>query len=248
MNYDGNKTDFPRELSALEKDWISSALPDNKPGYKKYKEKLFSLFVIGKSGIEDNSIILGKKDSIPEGDLVFPVFASGNIVYKTGYVYVTVSSEEEGLIEIDFDVNVGGLNDLSEIKRWSYSDWLPGRPTPEDNSMVREIDIIKKELILAAAPSHKRIWIYEDGSGINHLIPVTNFYNELMRTLKIKDPEIALDSNKFFTDLDKYRDEDLAVAFLTYNKRWKKVDIDYSVFKEKSKKDEKSFFGFIKRR
>ncbi|HEX2982307.1 MAG TPA: hypothetical protein VHO28_02060, partial [Ignavibacteriales bacterium] len=119
MNYDGNNTDFPRELSSLEKDWISSALPDKKPGYKKYKEKLFSLFVIGKSGIEDYSVILGKRDSLPEKDLVFPVFAAGNIVYKTGYVYVTVSSEEEEQIEIDFDVNAVGPNDLSEIKRWS---------------------------------------------------------------------------------------------------------------------------------
>lgn len=248
MNYDGNKTDFPRELSALEKDWISSALPDKKPGYKKYKERLFSLYVIGKSGIEDYSVILGKKDSIPEEDLTFPVFASGNIVYKAGYVYVTVSSEEEGQVEIDFDVNLSEPSGLTEIKRWSYSDWFPGEPTPEDNSIVREIAVIKKELILAAAPFHKRIWIYEAGSGINHLIPVTNFYNELMRTLKIKDPEIVLDSNKFFSNIDKYKDEDLAGAFLSYNKRWKKVDIDYSVIKEKSKKDEKSFFGFIKRR
>lgn len=244
---EGISRDFPRELSALEKNWISSALPDNKPGYKKIKEKLFSFYAIGLGSIEDFSIILGEQKSAPERDLAFPVFAAGNIQYKTGYVYVTVSSEEEGQFEVDFDTDLIGSKDLTEIRRWSYSDWIPGRGTPGDNSPVREIEIIKNKLILAAAPDHKRIWIYEAVSGINYLTPVTNYYNELMRVLKIKDPEIVLDSGKFFKDLDSYADKDLAEAFLVYNKRWKKVDIDYSDIKEKSNRNDKSFLRFIKR-
>ena len=52
---------------------------------------------------------------------------------------------------------------------------------------------------------------------MNRQIPVTNYYNELMLHKNIRDPKIALDSNRLFSELAEYSDADLTYAFFTYN-------------------------------
>ncbi|HET7152282.1 MAG TPA: hypothetical protein VFJ29_00820, partial [Candidatus Kapabacteria bacterium] len=61
--------------------------------------------------------------------------------------------------------------------------------------------------------------------GTNHLIPVTNFYNELMIFKQIRDPKVALDHKNLFTYLTQFTDAELIGAFKHYNVLYKKVDI-----------------------
>lgn len=227
---------FPRKLSAREKDWLFSVLPASRNGYREYREKIEKLFVVGYGRFGSTNLVLGEKgtaidDTIPSA----PVFAIGVINYKEAEVYVLIHEETEG--QIEFDISAAGNNlipeKLTEMSRWSYSDWMPGKNAPGDNSGVREIHIITDKIVLVVAPGHKKIWVYDSSTGINHLIPVTNFYNEVMRIKKIKDPAIALNSKLIFEEKNDITDQDIGSAFLIYNKYWKKVTLDYSLFAKK---------------
>jgi len=82
--------------------------------------------------------------------------------------------------------------------------------------MVREVPV-DALLTLAIAPGEKRIWLYDRASGMNFLLPVTNFHNELMLYKGIRDPRVALDVGRFFTDHLTYSNVDLREAFVRYN-------------------------------
>lgn len=250
MNQSHNSGEFPRELNELEKQWLFSVLPDDKPGYLDFRHKLERLMVTGYGANEGMNYFLGAEDSLP--DLTAPtasVFAAGTIEFTESVIDVVVHDEFEGMVEIDISL-IGRypLESERELRRWSYSSWVPGRKAPGDNSPVREIELIPGSIIIAVAPVHKRIWVYEKETGINHFIPVTNYYNELMRIKKIKNARTALNSNLLFENIDKYADQDLGAAFLIYNKYWRKIKLDYSYFMpEKAEKNESFLSRFFKR-
>lgn len=81
-------------------------------------------------------------------------------------------------------------------------------------------------LVLALCTVDRRLWVHDSSNGVNRLIPVTNYYNELMLHKNIRDPKIALESRRLFSDLSKYSDADLTYAFFTYNKIKTKVHIE----------------------
>lgn len=86
-------------------------------------------------------------------------------------------------------------------------------------------------------------------AGLIFFIPVTNFFNEIIRVRAIKDAKNLPKPNSIFTDTNSFSDEEIAQGFLLYNKHWKKIEIDYSLFeKTESVKKRKSFFDFIKLR
>jgi hypothetical protein len=59
-----------------------------------------------------------------------------------------------------------------------------------------------------------------------HLIPVTNFYNELMVHKRIRDPRVALAPARLFEDLDRHSDIDLRSAFVSSNAMTRRVVVD----------------------
>ncbi|MGA8265600.1 MAG: hypothetical protein WB779_14250, partial [Ignavibacteriaceae bacterium] len=165
---------------------------------------------------------------------------------------IDVAIHEEIDNEIEFDISTNNSfkpdDEFTEISNWSYSDWVPGKNAPKDNSPVREVVIIPDNLILAIAPVHKKIWLHNIETGVNHLIPLSNFYNQLMMVKDIRNAKVALNPGIFFEQLNNYSDGDLVSAFITYNKYIKKIDIDMSYFKnEKNKPAKKSTFSFLKR-
>ena len=56
----------------------------------------------------------------------------------------------------------------------------------------------------------------------------------------IRDPKIALDSKRLFSELSSYTDDDLTYAFLTYNRLRTKVHMEGTV-----EPDHKPEAGFI---
>jgi hypothetical protein len=86
---------------------------------------------------------------------------------------------------------------------------------------------VNETLTLAIAKQEKRLWLHDGDKMMNHLIPITNFYNELMIHKHIRDPKIALKSNLFWDESKTYSDGDLRAAFVAYNKVKKKVDVKF---------------------
>lgn len=242
---------FPRKLTDKERDLLFSILPESKIGYKVYRDKIERLFIIGQGRFGGGNFILGNKDDKPDLSLQSaPVFAIGTNHYEEALIDIIIHEENDNKIEFDIAVkeNIFIPDKLTVIKKWNFSEWVPGQNTPGDDSFVREVVIYPDKYILAIALSHKKIWFYEKKSGVNHILPVSNFYNELMRVLKIKNEEMFKKPSLFFEKLDSYKDEDLALAFLSYNKYMHKLKIDYSLFEKPVKiKKRKSLLKIFKR-
>jgi len=245
-----NGRPFPRNLTSIENILLFSVLPENKTGYNACRNKIKALVVTGSGRFGDGNFILGKKDTQP--DLSFPsssVFAIGTNIYKEGTIDITIHEEVDD--EIEFDISV--LNQISipetltEIKRWNYSEWNPGDKAPDDGSYVKEVKIVENKYILAIATLHKRIWLHEYKSGINFLIPLSNFYNELMRVCSIKDTKVALNPSSFFENLKNFNDVELKLAFLSYNKYLKRVDIKEPIPIDSPANKEKKFFSLFRK-
>jgi len=225
--------EFPRKLFTYEKEWLFTALPQNKPGYKIYRDKIEALMVLGNGRFGGKNFILGHAGSKIDLDASSSaVFAVSYISFDSCEVYVVIHEESFGQIEIDFRLNKGEKFPVDEeFKSYkTYSGWETGQKAPLDNSYVREIHLIKNKLVIAVVPSQKRIWIHDTSTKINYFIPVTNLFNEIRILKGIKDPKIALNPNSFFTNLDMFTDEDIRQGFLLYNKYLKRIDIDYNLF------------------
>lgn len=234
---------FPREISQGEKKLLFSILPGEKPGYKKYRENIEKLFVIGEGRFGGTNLVLGKKDMKP--DIISPsapVFAFGSAVTNIDDYDIVIHEDIDDEIEFDIAPKPGSSEEIVIQKSWSYSEWAPGQNAPNDDSGVREIVIIPDNLILVIAPVHKKIWLHETSSGINYIIPVTNFYNYLMMVKNFRSMKIVSNQSLMFKNLDSYSDMELISTFLAYNKYFKRVNVDYSFFETtRASKKKKNF-------
>jgi hypothetical protein len=224
---------FPRELTRQEKFLLFSVLPERKPGYRIYREKIDELLVTGYGRFKNNNFILGKEDTVP--DLTYasaPVFAAGTIKIPGDEIDILINEETDD--EIEFDLSLKNYDLIHEaIEKqggWNYSEWDPGDKSPNDNKEIREVAISGSNYVLAFAPSHKKIWLHEHESGVNYLIPLTNYYNELMRFRRTKDPKEALNPKLLFQRLNEYSDYDLLNAFVLYNKYMRRFPKDFSKY------------------
>jgi hypothetical protein len=233
---------FPRELTSREKNWLFAALPENKPGYQQYRSIIDGLVAIGKGRFGDGNLILGEEgDSYDSETPSTPIFAIANIEFEEAKIYITIHEESERQVEVDIK-SVSGENipeNLHQIKIWTYSTWSPGQKAPFDNADVHEIQLIFNKIVLVIAPTHKKIWVYNDDSGINHFVPITNYYNELMIIMNDKNPETALNPARLFDNLNEFSDDQLVQGFLAYNKHWNRIELDHNLFEKK-----KPFFKF----
>ena len=235
------KQSFPREITSTEKELLFSILPQDKPGYKIYREKIEALKVVGKGRFGGGNLILGPAGSEADESLTSsPVFASGTVIFKECIADINIHEEFDGQIEIDIGLSVEKLpSKLHEIKNWSYSGWRQGQKAPNDNADVREINIGDSRYLLVIAPTHKKIWLHEFKNGVNHLIPVSNLYNYLMLMKNIREAGIVSKPSLFFDKHNKYSDYEITSAFLVYNKYFKKFKIDYSGYESESAKPKK---------
>jgi len=113
---------------------------------------------------------------------------------------------------------------FEEKRRWTYSTWVPGSPSPASGEWAREVRI-SETLSLGILSSEQRLLLHDGNSGMIHLIPITSFYNELMLHKNIRDPKIALNARLLFQNLPSYSDDDLRSSFISYNKLKPRVSI-----------------------
>lgn len=243
---------YPRQLTSRELEWIDWILPRERPGYREYRDVVRSMPVIGEGRRGKGEIILGHSGAQPDFDEpLAPVFAYGAIETNFGTISITL----RGIVNDQISVEIVShraedvQEDFEEFRRWTYSTWKPGDLCPQCQKLVREVPMHavgrgEEHFVLALCIKDKRLWVFEGASQANRLIPVTNFYNELMLHKNIRDPKVALDSKRLFTDLSSYSDLDLTYAFLTYNKLKTKVQVEGSIVADK--KEKRSFVSKLK--
>lgn len=216
---------YPRKLTASERTILFSILPDGKTGYKNYRSLIDKFYLIGEGRFGNGNLILGELDKLSDPFISSSsVFALGNIFTADEDYYIVIHSIDEGAIEIQIDpypVN----NEIVITKVVSYSDWVPGMKSPEKNSKVYQYLIKEKEYILAICPLSKKIWLHEYITGVNHIIPKSNFINELMQLQKVTKDKSLINPANFFENINKFSDNEIKLSFLLYNKYLKHFDL-----------------------
>ena len=241
MNGVAHQPSFPRPLSAREQEWIDWILPVDRPGYRTARECIAAMTVIGEGRRGKGEFILGPAGSTVDISApLAPVLAYGAIETNVGTISISLREKLDEQISVEIVSHRGDEipEKFEESRRWTYSTWNPGDACPQCGNALREVPMhsVKENperFDLAICTHDRRIWVYEAATSVNRLIPVTNYYNELMLHKNIRDPKIALDNKRFFLDLQKYSDADLTYAFLTYNKLRSKVQLAGAIAPDK---------------
>ena len=235
----GTNSVYPRSLTAREKEWLAWILPSSRDGYREYRDVVERMVVLGEGRRGKGNVVLGHSGDVPDIESPLPpVFAYGAIETNLGVISITIRENVED--QIDVEIVSHRTEEIpetfEETRRWTYSAWNPGDVCPQCQKPVREVPMHStqgKHFVLAICPADKRLWVYSADNQVNRLIPVTNFYNELMLHKNIRDAKIALDSSRLFSDLLSFSDAELTYAFLTYNKFKTKVDVTGTLLSEK---------------
>ena len=102
-----NENQFPRQLTSTENMFLFSVLPENKIGYKTYRNKINNLVVTGSGRFGGGNFVLGKEGTEP--DLSFPsspVFAIGTNVYKEGTIDITIMKNSMKKLNLTFRTEI----------------------------------------------------------------------------------------------------------------------------------------------
>lgn len=219
---------FPVKLTEAERKILFSILPENKSGYKNYRSIIDDFFIVAEGRFGIGNLILGKEDAVPDLSISSsPIFALGTIITSENNYYTVIHSLDEEMIEIQIDPYP--VIDNPDIKSVvSYSDWQPGMKSPENNSDVYEFIINENSYLLAICPSSKKIWLHEYSTQVNFIIPLSNFFNELMRIRKVNDEKAMLNPARFFDEIDQFSHLEIKLAFLMYNKYLKHFNLGIS--------------------
>lgn len=212
----------PKELDLLE-----TVLPVDRPGYRALRDRMESMTVLGEGRRGEGDLMLGIPPDAPDIVSPLPPVVAYGVVETTRDAY-TISVREEAWGQINVEIVSGsgeGIPDhYEEKRRWTYSWWTPGEVSPATRAAVREVRI-DEGVTLALAEAEKRIWIHERSTGIVRLIPITNYYGELMAATGIRDPLIALVPPLLWVNLHSFSDGDLLAAFLAYNALRQRVQV-----------------------
>ena len=249
--------EYPRRLSLREREWIGWVLPSGRKGYREFRERLTLLLVIGEGRRGRGEIILGRNGETPDfSNPLPPVFAYGMIESDAGGISITLREMADDQVSVEI-VSLRGDDipaQFGEHRRWTYSTWNPGDVCPQCQMECRQIQMrggadVLPLFTLAICSTDRRLWVHDGLTEVIRLIPVTNFYNELMLHKGIRDPRVALDSKNLFKDLRNYSDGDLGLAFQSYNQLKTKVRGEgfLAVEKPNEKISFKKILHFLKR-
>lgn len=241
--------EFPRKLSDAELNLLLLLLPEEKSGYARYRSLIREFFVIGEGRLGEGNYLLGNAHA--EIDLEIsssPILTSG--VVKTDKTTFEISINEIQDNKIEFSISP--YPDQNEIYRVenviTLSDWIPGKKSPDGNR-VKLYSIDGMNYILAIVPAEHKIWLYEKSSGINYPIPVSNFYNELLRLKRETRNEVYKNPNKLFEDIESFTESEIILAFLLYSKYKRRFHLDHLIDKFLTEpKKKKSLFSFFRRK
>lgn len=215
---------FPRELTSTERELLFWLLPEDRSGYSEYRTLIAQWKVVAHGRRGEGNYIVAAPTEQPDNESPLPqLLAYGVVETTSGRISISIRERlgDQVEFEIVYPQSKRDFSAEDELRRWSYSYWLPLQTCPACKHSLREVAMntsAGQRFVLAACLHDKLLWVYDEETKVNHPIPTTNFYNELMLHKNIRDPKIALDSKRLFTDLATYSDRDLILAFVTYNK------------------------------
>jgi hypothetical protein len=204
------------------------SFPADRPGYRKYREQIAAMVVLGEGRRGPGNLVLGCAGAAPDlSSPLPPVIAYGMVETTQDQWSITVRDCVGNQVDVEMVTRRGEEIPAlwEEKRRWTYSTWRPVEPSPATGARVREV-VVDDALVLVVAPADKRVWLHDCRSVMNHLIPITNFYNELMLHKRIRTPETALRSSLFFDHHASYTDRELAASFVSYNAMRHRVDVE----------------------
>ena len=210
-------------LSNLERDLLTWVLPEHRTAYSPYRQAVLTWVVAARAARGDGHIVLAPPGSSVDLEMPLPhVLAYGVLETSLGAVAVTV--RERVAEQLDCDISSLSGREIpilfTELRRWSYSEWNPGMPCPQCGAGVREVcwtAASGQAVTLGICQTDRRLWVFDSSRELALPVPVTSFYNELMRVRRIRDPEIALNPDLFYCSLASYSDAQLRAAFFHYN-------------------------------
>ncbi len=214
----------PRPLSGRERDLLLWVLPEGRAGYREYREAVHTWPVAaqGRRG-EGNFILASPHVRVDVVSPLPPVIANG--VYEEANSATSVAVRERIDEQIEFEIISVGVR---SGRSWKISAWMPGETCPQCLRVVREVEIRTADVlkaVLAICGADERIWVYDCATQMDHPIPHTNFFTELMLVKNIRDPKIALDFHGLFRELSVHTNVDLAKAFVHYNQFKPRVNV-----------------------
>jgi hypothetical protein len=224
----GPEERFPRELSPIERELLLWVLPEDRPGYAAVRTLAEQWKVVGEGRRGEGDFILAAPDTAPDLESPLPpLLAVGSATCENSEITISVRELAGDQLEFEITPQLAGLpRELRLHRRWTLSEWLPSHDCPSCGGMLREVrmeTVSAHLLVLALCARDHRLWVYDGKSGINHPIPVTSYYNELMLKKKVHDAATVLHSNRLFTDLPLHSDADLTAAFSSYNRMRRRV-------------------------
>ncbi len=215
---------YPRKLTTAEKELLFWLLPENIPAYTTYNNFVQSSQIVGEGRWGEGNLILDKKISSIDLTLGMPpVVAFGECQVNNAQLTISV---HELNIDDQLEVQFSGVFPIpdAEIKnKWCYSYWKPEDPCPATGAPVKEIRLTDESnkvlYVLSISPKKKVLWLHHSTSGFNQLIPVTAFYDELLRTKHIRDAKLISHPATFFEKVNDFSDGQYIKALLEYNKK-----------------------------
>ena len=215
---------FPRALDKLEVELSNWLLPTESEKYRSYRELITRSQVIGEGRWGSGDLMLAEK--VGEIDLTLrmsQVVAYGECIIDSETLTISI---HEPNIDDQIEVHFSGIYPLPKnpvvTKRWTYSYWNPGDACPATGKSVRTIPIVRQNATiytLAISATQKSLWLHHHSSGWNQLIPVTGFYDELLRTKGIRDAALIMNPKTFFEKCDEFFDNEYRLALIEYNER-----------------------------
>jgi hypothetical protein len=222
---------FPRPLSALERDILFTVLPSDREAYRKLRERLALMVVLGQGKRGEGDLVLGYPGDEPDPGLpLYSVIACGALETRERIYSVTIREEAGNKVNVEIVSERGeGIPDrVDETRRWTYSSWRPGDASPATGKKVREV-AISDDHILVCASHDRRLWLYDRSSGFVALLPITGFYAELMSSLGVHDAPTVMHASLFWDNVASYSDEQLRQAFIAYNLVRHRAEIPFRV-------------------
>ncbi len=244
-------SEYPRALTHVEREFALWLLPEEISFYSDYRTGIQSKEVIaeGRWGIGD--LLIGVRDAYIDLTLgMSQVVAYGECSINGAVLTIGIHEpNQDDLIEIQFSGIYPLLDDIVIDNGWSYSYWKPGMNCPATDTEVREITLYKTfeepVFTLAISKTNRSLWLHHHISGWNQLIPVTMFYDELLRTKRIRDAALIMNPSTFFEKVDEFQDYEYRTALQEYNNRkGNKLDLNGLIISE-TREVKKSFFEKI---
>lgn len=226
--------EYPRPLRAKELDLLQSVLPVERSGYRHYRELIAAMVVLGEGRRGAGNYVLGYPGDEPDNQSpLAPVVAYGVVETTRDQYSITVREQSARQVDVEIVSRRGEeIPDHFEEKgRWTYSRWQPGMGCPRDGTPVREVTI-DADVVLALAPTDRRIWVWERPTGVVRPVPITNLSHALMRVKGVRDPEVALRPSLLFERLGMFTDDELRRSFIAYNAVHPKVGLTSTVIRD----------------